>query len=260
MDKFSHAEIISKNIRQLLKDKKITQRQLAKDLGITTVTINNYLTAKRIPDYEMVQKIADYLGVEKIEIDSSYQPTLSPTAARIANLASKLAEPRRKKVLNYVQNQLLEQIENIPEIHEDAPLYIIKPRHEVEVLSKVSAGFGYGFDDNDTTTVLTDRDDFPRHDLKTMITGDSMEPDYHAGDVLLLCDEGVTTNYSGQLSVVVVDDENYFKEIYTDDENNELILHSLNPKYDDKTISFPPSDGEYMKIFRVVDSFTPVAP
>lgn len=85
-----------------------------------------------------------------------------------------------------------------------------------------------------------------------------MAPDYDDGDILYLRDYG-TSHYNGQECVVVVDDKNYFKKVYTTHEG--LLLVSINEDKDefpDFTVPFPPNEDTHIKIFEVVGSFTPV--
>ena len=240
MKELTQAEIIAKNVKSLIKRKGINQKILAEAIGLSPKTLSPFLIPTRLPSYEIIQKIADYFGVDKVDIDSTYKASLTTTTARITHLSTQLTEPRRKKVLAFTQKQILEQLESDFEVHESTPVYTVK----INVHSKVSAGLGYGYDDNDIFEVWTDRDNLPRYNLATMVSGNSMSPDYEAGEVLLLCDEGMTSHYDGQLFVVVVNDENYFKEIYTNEDERALILHSLNPDYDDQSVSFPPTEGE----------------
>ena len=66
-----------------------------------------------------------------------------------------------------------------------------------------------------------------------------MEPDYQDGDILYLVDKGLTT-YNGDLAVIAYGDRSYFKKIYT--ENGRLRLVSLNDKYEDIILDFPPAE------------------
>ena len=48
-------------IRRVLKEKHITQRELAAALYLTPSTINGYIQARRLPDCETLARIAIYL-------------------------------------------------------------------------------------------------------------------------------------------------------------------------------------------------------
>lgn len=49
-------------IREMLKNKGMTQRELAEKAGITEASISRYINDKRIPKITFVRKIADALG------------------------------------------------------------------------------------------------------------------------------------------------------------------------------------------------------
>ncbi|MDS3651248.1 S24 family peptidase, partial [Streptococcus pneumoniae] len=157
------------------------------------------------------------------------------------------------KVLNYAKRQLDEQ-ENeeetkINEVSEVISLY------QVEVVSETAAasGFNYGFGYDDTDREIIEVDEQPpHHDIATKVSGDSMQPDYQDGDILYLVDKGLTT-YNGDLAVIAYGDRSYFKKIYT--ENGRLRLVSLNDKYEDIILDFPPAEDTHIKIYAVVSEY-----
>lgn len=50
-------------LRELLEERDITQRQLAKDLNIAPSTLGNYICNVREPDFEMLKKLSNYFQV-----------------------------------------------------------------------------------------------------------------------------------------------------------------------------------------------------
>jgi transcriptional regulator with XRE-family HTH domain len=50
-------------LAKLRKGKKLTQEQLAKNVGITRSALSQYETGARTPDYEIVQRLAEYFDV-----------------------------------------------------------------------------------------------------------------------------------------------------------------------------------------------------
>lgn len=88
----------------------------------------------------------------------------------------------------------------------------------------VSAGAGVWLEDNPGTTIMIpDVDRTAEADFALRISGDSMEPKYHSGDILLVqeCD----TVEEGELGIFVLDGAGYFKKYGGD------CLISLNPAY-----------------------------
>ncbi|HEL2164881.1 TPA: helix-turn-helix transcriptional regulator [Streptococcus suis] len=164
----------------------------------------------------------------------------------ILEIYNQLEPTRQEKVLYFAKEQLDEQEQ------EENDLF------EVTGISYAAAasGLGRGFDadDYDTYTVYTDEEP-PRYDYAIGVRGDSMLPTYEAGDMLYIVDKGMS-NYSGQLCIVAYNGQTYFKKVYT--EPGGLRLVSLNKKYDDIFIDYPPAEDTYIKIYDVVGSFVPV--
>lgn len=115
-------------------------------------------------------------------------------------------------------------------------------------------GKGYEAEEDDRYTVYTDVEP-PRHDLAIGVKGDSMMPRYEPGDMLYLVDKGLTS-FSGDLCVVAYDGQTYFKKVYSDPRGLRLV--SLNKRYADIYIDYPPADDVFVKIYSVVGSFTPI--
>ncbi len=67
-------------LRQLRKERNISQATLAKALGVTTVTIGNYETGARQPrNKDMWNKIADYFGISVEELKDENNSHVLPT-------------------------------------------------------------------------------------------------------------------------------------------------------------------------------------
>lgn len=55
--------VVMKKIKQLRKEKGVTQKELAEGAGIGLSTVKQYETGKRIPDQFNLKRIADYFGI-----------------------------------------------------------------------------------------------------------------------------------------------------------------------------------------------------
>lgn len=211
-----------------------------------------------IPSYETIEKIAKGMQltvenlIDMLDDDQEIQINATPPAlskSRIQTIYDQLHQPRQNKVLTYAERQLYEQNEEKTKINEVSEVINL---YQVEVVSETAAacGFNYGFGYDDTDREIIEVDEQPpRHDIATKVSGDSMQPDYQDGDILYLVDKGLTT-YNGDLAVIAYGDRSYFKKIYT--ENGRLRLVSLNDKYEDIILDFPPAEDTHIKIFAVV--------
>ena len=212
-----------------------------------------------VPSYDTIEKIAKGMQIstedliDMLDDDQEIQINATPTdlsKTPIQSIYDQLEPSRQGKVLTYAESQLKEQRNEeetkINEVSEVISLY------QVEVVSETAAAsgfnYGFGYDDTDRETIEVDEQP-PRHDIATKVSGDSMQPDYQDGDILYLVDKGLTT-YNGDLAVIAYGDRSYFKKIYT--ENGRLRLVSLNDKYEDIILDFPPAEDTHIKIYAVV--------
>lgn len=249
----TNSEIISL-IQSKVEERKMSMSELARNVGIAKSTMSRYFNKtrefplNRADDFAKALNISTefLLGIDlNNEVDSS----------ELLGIYRELEEQRRKIVLDTAKEQLEEQtkIINFSDKKTD-----IEDIFEVKgtTFAAAASGFGRGFeaDDYDTYTVYTDEEP-PHYDYAIGIRGDSMLPKYEQGDMLYIVDKGMST-YSGQLCIVVHNGNTYFKKVYTEDDGLRLV--SLNKKYSDIFIDYPPAEDTYIKIYDVVGSFTPI--
>ena len=226
-----------------------------------------------IPSYETIEKIAKGMQIsvealiDKLDDDQEIQINSTPPhlksiaitrplpdapdslTQQITDKVVQLTTPNKKIVLR-TSEELLES-QNEEETKENEVSEVIN-LYQVEVVSETAAArgfnYGFGYDDTDRETIEVDKQP-PRHDIATKVSGDSMQPDYQDGDILYLVDKWLTT-YNGDLAFIAYGDRSYFKKIYT--ENGRLRLVSLNDKYEDIILDFPPAEDTHIKIYAVV--------
>lgn len=251
VSKMDLKKYIGTQIKTFRKSAGFTQDELAKRLNTTKQTISRYEKGDRKANQDMLFELCDIFGVSIDDFfPSQNESTQTPTTSPIQSIYDQLEPPRQGKVLTYAERQLNEQKNEeetkINEVSEVIDLY------QVEVVSETAAAcgfnYGFGYDDTDRETIEVDERP-PRHDIATKVSGDSMQPDYQDGDILYLVDKGLTT-YNGDLAVIAYRDRSYFKKIYT--ENGRLRLVSLNDKYEDIILDFPPAEDTHIKIYAVV--------
>ena len=250
-------KVFSANLNSILSDRNCKQAELSRATGIPPSTLTGYVKGTSLPIPGNVQKIADFFGVPKSVLDprfvtnNSITDDSSSNTPRIQTIYDQLAPPRQSKVLTYAERQLKEQ-RNEEETKVNEVSENLISLYQVEIVSETAAacGFNYGFGYDDTDREIIEvHERPPRHDIATKVSGDSMQPDYQDGDILYLVDKGLTT-YNGDLAVIAYGDRSYFKKIYT--ENGRLRLVSLNDKYEDIILDFPPAEDTHIKIFAVV--------
>ena len=256
---------IGNRIKLFRKSAGFTQDELAQKLNTTKQTISRYEKGERKANQDMLFSLCDILGVSIDDFfpsisNNSATPTASPDllTQQITDKVVQLT-PDNKKIVLRTSEELLEsqkanggiyRQKNEEETKKNEVSEVIS-LYKVEVVSETAAAcgfnYGFGYDDTDRETIEVDERP-PRHDIATKVSGDSMQPDYQDGDILYLVDRGLTT-YNGDLAVIAYGDRSYFKKIYT--ENGRLRLVSLNDKYEDIILDFPPAEDTHIKIYAV---------
>ena len=256
MDEKKRMQIIAENITHFRKQRGITQKELAKEVGITASTMTDYMKLRSAPSFGVIQKLADYFGVKKSDIDTTFKEESTnplPDAPdsltqQITDKVVQLTTPNKKNVLR-TSEELLESQKADGEIYR-------QPNEVSEVIQlygydyydhAASAGTGQYLND-----VRVERIELPVDvdaDFVIPIKGDSMEPDYHDGDLVFI-QTSVDLN-DGVIGVFNYNGEAYIKQLVIDED--QAYLHSLNPAYKDMPIT-PETDfriiGEVVDIYR----------
>ena len=250
--KVENKEIFANNLSFYMKQKGVDRNTLCADLDLKYTTVRDWLKGITYPRIGKIELLANYFNINKSDLIENKISTAQPSdylLEKITNTARKLNTDNKKIVLRTSEELWESQNEEETKINEVSEVISL---YQVEVVSEtaVACGFNYGFgyDDTDRETIEVDEQP-PRHDIATKVSGDSMQPDYQDGDILYLVDKGLTT-YNGDLAVIAYGDRSYFKKIYT--ENGRLRLVSLNDKYEDIILDFPPAEDTHIKIYAVV--------
>ena len=260
--KVENKKIFANNLSFYMEKKGVDRNRLCADLDLKYTTVRDWLKGITYPRIGKIELLANYFNINKSDLIENKIATAQASDSlleEITNTARKLNTDNKKIVLRTSEELLESQKANggiyrqkneeetkINEVSEVISLY------QVEVVSETAAAsgfnYGFGYDDTDRETIEVDEQP-PRHDIATKVSGDSMQPDYQDGDILYLVDKGLTT-YNGDLAVIAYGDRSYFKKIYT--ENGRLRLVSLNDKYEDIILDFPPAEDTHIKIYAVI--------
>ena len=245
-------EIFANNLSFYMKQKGVDRNTLCADLDLKYTTVRDWLKGITYPRIGKIELLANYFNINKSDLIENKISTAQSDSLleKITNTARKLNTDNKKIVLRTSEELWESQNEEETKINEVSEKVI--NLYQVEVVSETAAAcgfnYGFGYDDTDRETIEVDVQP-PRHDIATKVSGDSMQPDYQDGDILYLVDKGLTT-YNGDLAVIAYGDRSYFKKIYT--ENGRLRLVSLNDKYEDIILDFPPAEDTHIKIYAVV--------
>lgn len=236
---------IGTQIKTFRKSAGFTQDELAKRLNTTKQTISRYEKGDRKANQDMLFELCDILGVSIDDFFPSQNDSSSNTP-QIQTIYDKLTPPRQNKVLTYAEKQLNEQRNEeetkINEVSEAIQFYSYDYYDH-----PASAGTGQYLND-----VRVEQIELPVDidaDFVIPIKGDSMEPDYHDGDLVFI-QTSVDLN-DGVIGVFNYNGDAYIKQLVIDED--QAYLHSLNPAYKDMPIT-PETDfriiGEVVDLYR----------
>lgn len=184
------AQTTKNRIREICKNKNINAKQMLLDCSLGANAIQQINDVKGMASFSLA-KIADYLNVST--------------------------------------DYLLGRTDN-PEINK-APVFIPEPVNIIKIpfiMSKVSAGKGAYISDEPPEVLEIDAETYPKADMAITIKGDSMQPKYNDGNIILVHKQPCLEN--GQIGIFRLNNEGYIKEYHVD-EDNKITLVSLNPKY-----------------------------
>lgn len=68
MTELEWMDIFGDNLRDILKEYGMTQRQLAEETGLTEATISNYINKRKIPSMRAIVNIANALDISTDEL------------------------------------------------------------------------------------------------------------------------------------------------------------------------------------------------
>lgn len=241
--------ILGNSIKEVRKSKKLTQKKLAELTGFKQNTISNHENGNRQLDEGDIRIYAQALGVSPQYLFDLSKPSsvdFSAPTSSIQTIYDELTPPRQTKVLTYAEKQRDEQRNEeetkTNEVSEAIQLYSYDYYDH-----PASAGTGQYLND-----VRVERIELPVDvdaDFVIPIKGDSMEPDYHDGDLVFI-QTSVDLN-DGVIGVFNYNSDAYIKQLVID--KDQSYLHSLNPSYKDMPIT-PETDfriiGEVVDLYR----------
>lgn len=253
MNKEELALYIGNKIKEYRKINNWTQTDLAEKIGIGKTTIGNYEKGYRSPKKDTMFDIANVFGVSIDDLFPPIHKADTPTASpdlltqQITDTVVQLT-PDNKKIVLRTSEELLNEQKNEDKTKTN------------EVSEKVIQLYGYDYYDHAASAgtgqylndVRVERIELPVDidaDFVIPIKGDSMEPDYHDGDLVFI-QTSVDLN-DGVIGVFNYNGEAYIKQLVIDTEQS--YLHSLNPDYKDMPIT-PETDfriiGEVVDLYR----------
>lgn len=210
-------------INQIKKEKGLTNSQISKLSGVTLSTLDKITSGvNKNPKLDTLLAICKVLGCSLNDFVDSPQtktaPSLSDEAIQVAKEYSQLDAPGKRAVKVILKDQQTRMNERLPFPHRDNVIPLSRS------IQKTSAGTGVYLGPEEMETIYVEDNALTRRaSFCVPVSGDSMEPTYHDGDVLLV--EGCEDIAVGQIGVFTVDGDGYVKK------RGDRELISLNPSY-----------------------------
>ncbi len=212
--------VLCAQIRRYREEKGLEQKAFAALLGVTANAVSTWERGRARPDVALLPEICRVLGITLYELYGRQPPgdLLSSRERALVDGYRALSSGGR-----YVLDRTLEALrfsqkaESGPELRE--LLYFSRP---------LAAGTAdpTEFEQDAELFYLYASPEVDRSDYVFKTSGDSMEPDYHSGDLVLVekLTGGAALHY-GEIGAFIVGNETYIKRYEKDG------LHSLNRKY-----------------------------
>lgn len=251
-DKKKGIAVVCQQIKYYREKLGMEQKELASKIGIQSNAISNWENGRARPDLALLPGISQILGVS---IDELFGLP-APEPEHIVTVEKEKQAPQDEALLRKY-HQLSEghrmvvdtMLDKLGEV-EDGELYdkII----ETTLFSKqLAAGYdpGLELDDDGEIIHLYRTRETEAADCVFTVSGDSMEPEFHDGDkVLVKRNLGSSALKPGEIGAFIVGNETYIK-VYRKDG-----LHSLNKKY--RTMKFSEDDSVFLigKVLGVLES------
>lgn len=215
------------------KELKLTQKDIANQLGISYQAYSSWERGVKEPSKEKVKQLEQILKVPKGYF----------TEIEIVRLYNTLSNKGKNQVVEYARDLMQkEKAQQVMSVSENL--------YEYHVYEKMSAGIGASvYDDKDYDIVYFDEE--LAHDFASWVSGDSMEPKYQNGSVALISETGF--DYDGAVYAVVWNEQTYIKRVYLEEDGLRLV--SINKKYKDK---FAPYDDAPRIVGKIVGNFMPL--
>ncbi len=210
------------NLRR--KELGLSQSELAAKLGLSGIDITNQAISKwengsTLPNAKQFLVLCRALGID--DISGAFLGGSS------GGILAGLDEAGRRKAMEYI------------ELLRDSGRYELKTAPDVRLRSlplyslPVSAGTGQFLDSEDYEMTEVGPEVSDSANFGVRVAGDSMEPRFHDGQTVWVSQQH--SLMTGEIGIFLYDGNAYLKQLAAKDDM--LVLHSLNPAYEDIPVS-----------------------
>lgn len=226
--------VICERIRFYREQLQIEQKALAAMVGVTANAVSNWESGRSRPDVNILPNICDALHITLYQLYALDDPSSKYTSSEELFLENyRHLTPGHRLAVRSLTDTLL-QVQNTENCRELQKLCFFE--------RQLAAGIGdpTEFDDLGTPLFVFSNDLTHRADCVFTVNGDSMEPDFSDGCMVLV--RRITDKDDlepGDVGAFMIENETYIKEYQPDG------LHSSNPAY--PVMRF----GEYENVYLI---------
>lgn len=231
MDNITSNVEIGYKIKEARKQKNLTQKQLADLIGASHNSLSDWENEKNKPDLDTIGMICEVLDITPNYLLGKHEDALSPFDKELLNnFHFKLDDIGRDKVI-YIMNSEIERVNQINQLKEEKKQTIDCTECHMKIDMRLinyyyraaSAGTGQIIFDLPPTKRI-EIPNIPKYkkvDYAIGVNGNSMEPLYSDGDILLV--EMAESVEIGEIGIFRVNNESFVKK------RGATELISLNP-------------------------------
>lgn len=221
---------LNHTIKMLREQKGLTQQQLCERVGVSVLTIRNWESGAKSPSLNALRSLALTLGTS---LDSLLDmPAVSPRIDFIMSKRErKLVEDYRlldihgQHAVDVICAAEKKRVEDMKKAPVESRSYT---RFIPYFLTRSAAGFAFPSEDSAFDVIEVDSGLYPNADFAVSISGNSMLPYIHDGDVVFVHKTEELSN--GDIGLFSVDGELLCK-FYHVDKDNQVSLVSANPEF-----------------------------
>ena len=210
----------------------LSQAEMARRLAVSRAAYFKWEKGQTVPNKSHIRQLSEHLNVEPAFFESEYE--------MIQNFLL-LSEENQVRALDFVGNLLKKEREKK-----------IVSLYPIQVLADIPLSAGGGstyYEGYESQTVFAEKD--YSYDFANFVDGDSMEPRYQNGEVVLLNEAGF--DYDGAVYALYLNGRTFIKRVYR--EENAYRMVSINPKYDD---FYAYEEDDFRIVGKVVGHFMPI--
>ncbi|WP_285152311.1 XRE family transcriptional regulator [Ligilactobacillus salivarius] len=236
-------KIMASNIRRNLDKLGLNTKEFSNKLDFKYTTVLDWVNAKTYPRIDKIEKMANFFGIEKSELVEEFNED-NTYLNRLNNTVMQLNTDNKKKVVEYADNRLKDQIRQENKIHS---ITETDNTYYVDVLGAVSAGTGEWLTDEQHEEITVNNEP-PEHDFALRVNGDSMIPLFSDGQIIYVNRvDDLDMVRNEQIVIAELNGDAFVKKIVFDNNRKDCQLISLNKEY--KPINVTKDDD-----FKVVGS------